>query len=76
MMRIVIGRGRTPIRRMSRRFSVIFGKITPGGGGKDGGGRGSQEVGIVEHRENGRGRGSWGTVGTGSEGLKSPREVP
>jgi fucose permease len=66
----------TPIRRMSRRFSVIFGKITPGGGGKDGGGRGSQEVGIVEHRENGRGRGSWGTVGTGSEGLKSPREVP
>jgi fucose permease len=66
----------TPIRRMSRRFSVIFGKITPGG--KGGGGRGSQEVGIVEHRENGRGRGSWGTVGTGmgSEGPKSPREVP
>jgi fucose permease len=34
----------TPIEKLSRRFSVIFNKISPGK-------RGSQEVGIVEHRE-------------------------
>ena len=70
-------RPETPIRRMSRRFSVMFSKINPGGGhGK--GARESQEVGIVEHRENSasRGWGSWGTVGTGSEAPKSPRERP
>jgi hypothetical protein len=68
-------RPETPIRRMSRRFSVMFSKISPGGHGK---GRESQEVGIVEHRENSasRGRGSCGTVGTGSEAPKSPRERP
>jgi len=49
------GRPDTPIRRASRRFSVIFGKIAPGG--KGGGVRSSQEVGMVEHRE----RGSWAT---------------
>jgi len=49
----------TPIRRMSRRFSVIFSKINPGNHGK--GARESGEVGIVEHRE----RQSWGTTGTG-----------
>jgi fucose permease len=70
-------RPETPIRRMSRRFSVIFSKISPGGGhGKPA--RESQEVGIVEHRENppSMGRGSWGTAGTGSEAPKSPRERP
>jgi hypothetical protein len=56
----------TPVRRMSRRFSVIFSKISPGGHGN--GARESQEVGIVEHRE----RQSWGTQGTG-DGPQSPR---
>lgn len=67
----------TPIRKMSRRFSVIFSKISPGRGHGNRA-RESQEVGIVEHRENSapRGRGSWGTVGTGSEAPKSPRERP
>ncbi len=74
-------RPETPIRRMSRRFSIIFSKISPGGGhgGRGKGGRESQEVGIVEHRENSAsrpGRLSWGTVGTGSEAPKSPRERP
>lgn len=50
------GRPDTPIRRMSRQFSAIFGKKSPGGGGK--GRRSSQEVGIVEHRE----RGSWASA--------------
>jgi fucose permease len=39
----------TPIEKFSRRFSVIFSKINSGKGGQ----RGSQEVGIVEHRERG-----------------------
>ena len=56
----------TPVRRMSRGFSVIFSKISPGGHGN--GTRESQEVGIVEHRE----RQSWGTQGTG-DGPQSPR---
>jgi fucose permease len=47
----------TPIEKFSRRFSVIFSKINPGKGGKTG----SQEVGIVEHRE----RGSLGSNQTG-----------
>ncbi|PMD44761.1 MFS general substrate transporter [Hyaloscypha variabilis F] len=49
----------TPIKRMSRKFNVIFSKIAPGGNDK--GARESGEVGIVEHRE----RQSWGTAGTG-----------
>lgn len=77
-------RPETPIRRMSRRFSVMFSKISPGGHGNGKGARESQEVGIVEHKENSAsasrpsGRGSWGTVGTGagSEAPKSPRERP
>jgi fucose permease len=53
-------RPETPIHRLSKRFSVVFGKIAPGGGGGGVKGRGSQEVGIVEHRE----RGSWGSGGS------------
>ena len=52
----------TPIRRLSRRFSVILGKISPGGGAKSAGAnaRESQELAFVEHRESQR-QGSQGT---------------
>jgi fucose permease len=47
----------TPIRRLSRRFSIIISKI----GGK--GNRESGELPVVEHRESKR-NGSWGSAGS------------
>lgn len=48
----------TPIRRLSRRFSVIISKIVVGGKGN----RESGELPVVEHRESRR-NGSWGSGG-------------
>lgn len=55
----------TPIRRLSRRFSVIFAKISPGGSAKGANGnvKASQDLAFVEHRESQR-QGSQGTQGS------------
>jgi hypothetical protein len=53
----------TPIRRLSRRFSVIISKIAGKGNGE------SQELPIVEHRESRR-NGSWGSGMSGADADK------